>query len=532
MKILYSLNILMLLLVSIAQGSIDNTYSTNTTITTDETFINVFIDAGVTVTISATGSLTCADLDFQDGNGSLVVESGGNLTINGNVVNNGTATLQIDHGGSLIPSSTTTFETANIRILKNASASGYSYVSPPISNATFDGGEYVYSESTVDTDDYGTWVVTSASDPIPVGNGYATYQSGNTVFVGTPNVAAVNLSLSLTSKDSRTTKSGHHLIGNPYPAAMDMDAFFALGSNTANTFASYYIWDPSLNSGDGGYETKTAGSGGFISSGQAFFIQLDYSSLANGSHTIAFDPSLMVSENNIDFFRTAASTHGEIVINFSTENDVRNKLTFRFDDKFTPDFDKGYDAYSIPFEEEGELRVKSVHNNKNFDLLALPIGDFTIPITLKTSKSLKVEAEVLKMDYIPDGYTVEIINSKTQEAVILAKGVKSSFDMSQLNHEVGLSLKISPPVLSLPNPKDSFSLYAANGQIFLKNLNQELSASNIWVYSLDGQVVDSWLNLAPRSNEYTLSTSGSKKGLYIVKIQTTSGMYSKKVILN
>ncbi|MFT6337736.1 MAG: hypothetical protein ACJATI_004501 [Halioglobus sp.] len=536
MKFLYPL-ILLISVVSItAEGAApDQDYSTNTTITTDETFNNVTIDDGVTVTISSTGSITCNNIDFQGLAGSLIIESGGNLTMTGDVLDNASASVTIEHGGSFIPrTGTTTFATGNILIEKSASSSGYSYVSSPISGATYGGAEYTYEEHIIDADNYGTWTPVTGGGTVPVGIGYTTYQSGDISFIGTPNVAQVVLPLTQTSSSARAPNAGHHLIGNPYTAAIDMFDFFVFGLNTAFTFGSYYVWNPSNNGGAGGYDTFTAPSDNteYISSGQAFFIQLDYTSQADGIYNVLLDPSMLVTENNTSFFRTSNTKFSEIVLNFSSANDENNKLTFRFEDNFTSDFDKRYEAYSSPFEETGQLRVKAIHDKSAYDIIALPLSNYSIPISVKTSESLQVQAEVIQMNNIPDGYKLELINTNTNESFELSSGSKSTFDLSQLDNQEVFRLAVSPPILGLENNIFPFNVHINNRQLILKTNGEDMKASQVWLYSLDGRVNSVWDNLPLRLSEYSLPLTKLRNGLYIVKVKTRLGTYSKKIILN
>ena len=535
MKKIYA-SLLLMVCAGFAFGAAPNTYSATETISSDEVFTDVSIDDGVVVTISSTGSLTCDNLDFQSMSNTLIVESGGNLILNGNVLNNENSTITIEHGGSMIPSATSTFATGNIVIEKDASSSGYSYISSPISDATYEGLVYTYNESMIDPSNppYGTWESATVSNPIPVGIGYAGYADGSISFTGTPNVAAVNLMLSLNEgiRLAEPEKSGHHLIGNPFTAAIDMNAFFATGANTANTFNSYYVWNPANNGGDGGYDSFTGLVGEYISSGQAFFIQLDYTILSDGNFPVVLNPSIMVQEENTGFFRKLEDPLGEIVLNFSSTNDSNNKLTFRFDDQFSADFNKGFEAYSIPFDEAGELRLKSEFGAKHFDILALPKEEITIPISLKTTKALDINLEVLKMDYL-EGYVVELVNKATNEAIVLNSGQNSTLNIGQLDNEVGFELRLTvEPVLGLEDETEALKVYTSNRQLIINRLNQKNDISGIRLYSLDGRQVGIWENISQASNQITIPTINYRNGIYVVKVQTSKGIYSNKIILN
>lgn len=512
----------------IAWATIDQTYSANATVSTAETFSNVYIDAGVTVTIAASGSITCTNLDFQGANGSLIVESGGAVILSEDVLNNGSATFTIEHGGSLVTTANTDFATGNIRIEKTISSTGYSYLTTPVTTATFSGSltEYTYAEN-VHSGDYGTWEPVVGGNAISPGIGYATHQSSTGIFTGTPNADQITLNLSITDKAARGNYCGHHLLGNPYTAAIDMDAFYAFGANTTNTFGTFYIWNPSNNGGAGGYDAQTTG---YVASMQGFFIQLDHSSLADGNYPVTFDPSMMVADNNTTFYRKAPE-YGEMVLNFSTNNDLNNRLTIRLDDAFTENFDKRYDAYSLPFEEAGQLRVKSIIADQAYDILALPPATRDIPIFLKMSEALTIEVEVLSMTSMPSGYLVELVDHKGESFELVAD-TRLSFDLPQIENQSGFTLRVKSTgaVLKASSDQRAFDVHFSDDQLVFRNLPRESSSCNAVLYSLGGQVVRSW-QIPMGVQEHSISLYGEAGGVYLLKVVSGNQVHTEKIIL-
>jgi len=533
------LTLIFILIASTAQSknhsllSGPHNYNATFTISTVEVFTDVSVDDAVDLTISSTGSLTCSSLDFLNGTNSLTVESGGVLILTGILTGNVNTTITIEHGGSFVTNGADFTDggfVSNIIIEKTASAAGYSYVSMPVTTGTYTAYEYYFSESTLDGD-YGSWINSVNGAPKEAGIGYAIYQQGPISFTGTPNNAAVNLSLSLTSQATRTDKSGQHLVGNPYPAAIRMDNFFALGDNAANTFANYYIWDPADNGGLGGYSPILGSSESYIASGQAFFIQLDYSTLADGDHPIVFDPSIMVADNNSTFYRTADYDYSQVVLNFSTPNDTKNQLSFLLDEEFSPSFDKGFEAYSIPFEEAGKLRVKTSYNNKYFDILAVKRGEsHSFPISVTTSEQLPVDIELIGLDRVPANYKIELINKTTGEAFDLTANPKVSMSFNKVDAKDELLLRILNPdnVLSTEVSRE-LSAYHSDNKLTVRFSGTHSQLGNISVYTLDGRLVKSWSVL---DDVDTFSEIFNPKGgLYIVKVETPKGIFSQKIII-
>jgi hypothetical protein len=504
------------------------TYNSATNINTivDQTGQTITITPLGDVTVQSGGHLIANNFDFQGGSGILTVQSGGRLTVLVGVLDNVNATITIQHGGSLITNAATTFATGNIIIQKTAASVGYSFITMPISSGLYDGTESIFDESD-HSGGFGSWNIASNGDPKEIGIGYAVYKKGTVAFTGTPNVGPIDLSLSLTSNATRGTDFGHHLIGNPYSAEIDMDDFFSFdtNNNSVSTYGNYYIWNPNNNDNAGGYETLT---NGFVSSGQAFFIQLN-AALGDGvAHQIKFDDSMIAGLDNTPFFRKAADEYGEVVINFSTSKDLNNKLAFRLRNDFTTSFDKRYDAYSSPFEEEGQLRVKSIYNEREFDLIALPLGNASVPVLLNLKEALTVNAEVVKMDGIPDGYTFQLVDLTTGTSYPLSASSKLSFDLPATANLNTFEVRVLSPVLGTKPETQSF-IYSKNQQLIFKNNNND-NPSKLFLYTLDGRIMGNW-NIPSDVSEYTMPLSGSFNGLYLVKVQTVDGFYTQKVII-
>jgi len=126
-------------------------------------------------------------------------------------------------------------------------------------------------DASVDTSD--AWVnIWPFDHPVDVGNGLtlSNYEVGPNdmiEMVGYPVAGSVTYSTSFFLGNEL------ELLGNPFPSAIDFDAFAdsILGANKDDIFNKYWIYDPSI----GNYRTRVAGIGGsrYIQVGQGFFVQ-------------------------------------------------------------------------------------------------------------------------------------------------------------------------------------------------------------------------------------------------------------------
>ena len=208
----------------------------------------------------------------------------------------------------------------------------------------------------------------------------------NYSFVGTPNNGVVNITA--TNYDTSSLVSGNTiLLGNPYPSAIDADAFIAAnikpGSPGPSTITgtinqtiggALYFWTSgTAYPGTGNYNfadyctyTKLGIANGVpgvavgglnatgkIAAGQGFFAQIFASGL------ITFNNSMRLATNNANFFRstnpstTATTTEGKhrIWLNYtnasSNSNTAFRQMLVGYADGATNGIDNIYDGHSF-----------------------------------------------------------------------------------------------------------------------------------------------------------------------------------------
>ena len=248
-------------------------YSSNTSISSDETLDSVTINSGVTLTIDSNASLTINNQ--LENNGSIVLNSSStefSSLIAGSAVGSGTYTY------NRYVSDTNTFDIVSApftgedfdNLLSNNSGVIYDnpndatqFVYGPFDN---DLGAYVQYDSDTDGD-----------ETMDAGLGFRTgTDSGATLaFTGTFETSNVTEPISL---GTDATYGRWNLIGNPFPSYLDLNDFFT--NNTGNlesgTTNGVYAYDG--DDSDGSVWTIYNGnnsSGQYIAPGQAFFVASD-----------------------------------------------------------------------------------------------------------------------------------------------------------------------------------------------------------------------------------------------------------------
>lgn len=228
-------------------------------------------------------------------------------------------------------------------------------------------GVYTYDETVAGTVDQGWTGVTNSTSslytvPLVAGKGYRVFVRGDrtdinrlngtnstqnavtTDLTGTLNTGNISLPVSYTSTGI-AANDGWCLVGNPYPAPYDWNAFWDTGnSGNSGTFYSYispviYVFDPLSNSYKSFNALSNTGTqtSGFIAYGQSFFIQ-----------TVAPGPSITFTEQ----FKTS-STPLYLFKNTNTADEMHARLqldSITYDDyilKLDPSALKTHDSYDI-----------------------------------------------------------------------------------------------------------------------------------------------------------------------------------------
>ncbi|MDN3664770.1 hypothetical protein ACFFU1_00905 [Algibacter miyuki] len=360
---------------------------------------------GPYTTNTSNGSFSACSLTVND---DLIIEDGyyveveNNITVTGNLIlkNNGTL-VQNNDSATFSNSGGTTSFTRSTHPLNNWY--DYTYWSSPIKNLTiaasplkhtnrrywFDANNYLdqYTEinntdtfeviqASDDIDDNGDdWQYATDTTIMTPGVGFAAmhYISGYTgvqpydyEFIGEFNNGIITTPIS----HNPLNTGGHwNLIGNPYPSALDFDAFVT--NNPGVIEGAAYLWshstpisettsgNESLNFSQNDYVIMTTGSGSvnnspgtlleYIPSGQSFFI----AGTSNG--IVTFNNSMRIKNgaSNSQFFKNSNAKNNNVVqpdsnklwINLTSDNGIFNQVLIAYVNGATDNYDgMVYDA--------------------------------------------------------------------------------------------------------------------------------------------------------------------------------------------
>ncbi|MEP5935457.1 MAG: T9SS type A sorting domain-containing protein, partial [Winogradskyella arenosi] len=404
----------------------------------------------------------------------------------------------------------------------------------------------------------GNWQV--ATGEMEVGRGYIvrapSANSYTTTFVGAPSNGTI-------TQEVYTNTSNHwNLIGNPYPSALNADAF--LSANT-NLVGAVHIWEHSqpassavdnpyyedfgVNYGDQylvynlvGVNRAESDFSGYIASGQGFFVQLNSENTSIVESQVVFtnDMRYDTSENAYDndqFYRsstnnTLGTTEKHLVwLSIANEQDKAISTLIGYVDGATEGKDRLYDAKT----NNGGLNIYSLLGNDEkmaIQGLPLPFVDYnTVALGYEVSASgiyriaiADVKGSVFEEQeqdiYVEDTYTGVVHDLRASTYAFTSES--GTFNDRFI-------LRYTPPVTLSVDEIAADTTFA-----FINNATLNVKSSDgitaIEVYDMNGKKV---VNYILRGSENTFNTNFNfARGVYVASITLDNGSVVTKKLMN
>ena len=365
-----------------------------------------------------------------------------------------------------------------------------------------------------------------------------------------------------------------YLLGNPYPSAIDADIFLTENANVLD--GTLYFWthntpiaigtpDPGTGlwaysgndyaayNGVGGVGTIKSTSGntlnnasipiGKIAAGQGFFA----SSLpAPSGNAIVYNNDIRVagaSGNNSQFFKTtntktktvSSIEKNRIWLDLSNSQGAFKQTLIGYITDATNDYDDRFDGesydgnefvdfYSVLKDKNLTIQGRALPFDKN-DLVPLGFrstinGDFTINIDqvdgLLTNQSVFIEDKLTN--------TITDLKSGNYTFSTLAGTFNDRFILKYANNALGLEKDKVDGIMVL---------YSNNYKtLIIRNNTLDSTVNTVTLFNMTGQKISDWEVKNYEQTNIQIPIKHISSGIYIVKIKTTKGESSKKIIVN
>jgi hypothetical protein len=512
----------------------------------------------------------------QVNSGAVTIKSGHTLKITNGVTVAIGGTLTFENNSSLVQINDVAANAGSISYKRETTPildTDYVYWSSPVTGAKLEAiqktGTLYYSFNAAGN----SWVKAYSTTTMENGIGYIVRGAGTglasgprlartATFIGLPNNGIIN--------DVIITASKSNLIGNPYPSAIDPDAF--LEANKAALEGTLYFWTHksaiqlagsiivgtagsgayAYSSGDYAAYTLTGGVGTSLTGGVASSkIAAGQSFMAIGSSqggTARFNNSMRLSKagdilDNSQFLKPASgskrsivTTTNEIVksriwLNLSNTQGAFKQTLIGYVNGATNHYDRGFDAVSI----NGNAYVDfySVNNDSLLTIQgrALPIpetdsvplgfssvieGDFTISID-------KTDGLLTAMDvFLEDKLSNTFTNLKTSTYTFATgKGTfNDRFVLSYLN-------KVTLGGADFEAGKSGVIISNKNKEIKIQSSSEMIN--DVTLFDISGKLISQKTKV--NSQEVLFTNIVSAKQVILVKVTLENGQTISKKIL-
>ena len=394
------------------------------------------------------------------------------------------------------------------------------YLSSPVSGATAavcNGSLLNHYDETSEK-----WIgITDPSTIMYVGEGYSVTMpapGGDVVFTGgEPNYGDKTISGLSYTLMGNSDYTGWHLLGNPFPSAIDWD----LGNwNRNNLDATVYVWDATAQN----YKCRPAQSGfgtltdGIIPTGQGFMVHV--SGAVTGSITI---PEAARVHTSLSFYKTHPSDLLGLEI---IGNNFSDKMFIHFMEGATNGFDPEFDAFKLMGNEQAP-QIYSMLSDHDLTINVLPVSSriMTIPIAVKIGTAGNYRITASDISTFADGTGIFLEDLKSQEMINLAVDHVYNFIGLPGDEEHRFNLAFSLVGIDKKEVHE-MNIYSKGTDIYINIPFAGLA--NVFIYDLPGRLVSTSKSTGNSLNRISMDRT---PGYYIVKVVCNEKTVTAKVFI-
>lgn len=463
------------------------------------------------------------------GGGKLITSGGsaGQLTILSDETGTGSLVVD-DHSESLVALS------GNANVQCYLTTDVWHMISSPIADAVSGVflNDYLLTSDPTSSDGWGPYIV-PVDVPMEVMRGYAAWKPASNplseIFSGDLNNGPV--SISLTRNDSDPW-AGWHLVGNPYPCAIDLNsagitwnmvdptAYF-YNPTSGNYYAYPHLSSPPINVG--GDHSQ------YVPPMQGFYVHIFDG--FTGTTTLEINNTARIHADE-SFMKQSRSTDDILVLKAEgTQNAFYDMTVVHFLSEATGRYDPGYDAYKL-FGEKEAPQIYSAMNGTKLSYNALPsAGEVTI-IPLGFSSGLSGINTITAVN--PETFKTfsHVYLEDKQEDVIqdLTADPEYTFTYYKDDNENRFQLRFQNSAIGIDELQNGgmVRIWTNENDIYVENNIPVLKPERLYIYDLLGREMFS-TELSLNTLDKVQLPLGS--GYYVARVVAVNEIVSKKVFI-
>ncbi len=345
---------------------------------------------------------------------------------------------------------------------------------------------------------------------------------------------ATNYTLNMTGEfitgDKSTDALGYsnnhnELISNPYPSAIDFDAFATDASNSGTISNKYWLWDPSA----GSYITRSGGSGGqqYLQVGQAFFVE----TTASGS--VTFKNSFRTHSN--DAFRDI--NPNELTMKVSGgDYGYRDELVVRFVEDATSGYDPEIDAYKMNSMYEDATQIESVaEDGSKLAINFLPVEGLTgdmvsVPVNFQCGYNGEYTFDFEGIESFENGNEIWLEDKKANDSwIYLNNNPHYTFTATSYEpHDRFILHFFGPTGVDENSVEKPVEIFSYRQYAYIKKNEPNEIIKTVSVFNINGEELFTKDVLDLPVNKLWVS---EQVGYYLVKVVTDKNIYTGKIFI-
>ncbi len=312
------------------------------------------------------------------------------------------------------------------------------------------------------------------------------------------------------------------LISNPYPSAIDFDAFYTANSGVINN--SYWIWNPSA----GNYEIRTGGTGSqqYIQVGQAFFVE------TNSAGTVQFTNAMR--DHSSDAFRETIPNM--LTMNVSGGNmGYSDKLIVRFTQDATNGYDVNLDGAKWNSMYDDATMIRSIaEDGSELAINVLPLeglqGDMvSVPVNFQCGYTADYTFDFEGIDSFEAGNEVWLEDKKDNDKwVYLNNNPHYTFTATSYEPHDRFILHFFGPTSINDKDEAKVDIYSWRQYAFIKNVTNE-KIKKVSIYNMAGSLVKE--KEIPDGQKLSKIWVSDHMAYYVVQVITESSVYTNKILI-
>lgn len=484
---------------------------------------HLYVSSPAAFTLNS-GTLTLTG-DFENVSSPVVIEENASL-----LMTDGNATVSGD-----ITTKRTGTQYSNI----------FNYWSTPVATITYNTVWNNFSAFNsndlylFDADNQG-WIRPTLSANMPVGRGVAMtgLTAGGTnqrIFTGVPNNG--DLDVTVFNNGGAGNDDDYNLIGNPYPSAVDAQAFLTDPDNS-ELVGSIWYWDRDYS---GTHVTADYAQwtliGGLCPSGckgatgslipdqyipamQGFMVEADNA----GDGTVTFKNDHRVSGNNNKFFQQVPIPR--MWLSVTHESGASNGILIGFSADATDGYDRMYDGRKLSG--NPDISFYTLIDSQAFAIQGRYNANarHEIPLGIRGAKSGRYTISLDTSALISDLTTIEIVNRETGQTYDLRKGA-FTFTMTGSGATVErFHLLINGQITRVDPAEESSLQYAVAHHGISVWLEGDNLLREVALYDVQGRLVQRQEVSKART---FLPMDRHSSGIYFLRAITPAGIQTKKI---